>query len=60
MEKGNWKTKSFLTVVREYWDVAQKSQKSLLLSTVRCIGQKRWGRGGRETENRERKVGARH
>lgn len=61
MEKGNWKTKSLFTVVREYWGVSQKSQKSLLLSTVRCIGQKRWGRRGkRETENRESKVGVRH
>lgn len=61
MEKGNRKTTSFFTVVREYWGVAQKSQTSLLLSTVRCIGQKRWGRRGkRETENRESKVWARH
>lgn len=64
LEKGNWKPKSLFTVVREYWGVAQKSQKSQkspLLSTVRGIGQKRWGRRGkRETENRESKVGARH
>lgn len=64
-ERRHWrkeigKQKSLFTVVRDYWGMAQTSQKSLLLSTVRCIGKKRWERRGkRETENRESKIGAR-